>query len=951
MKRTIVLLFLAALLPPYSSADPAVDCRPDGASLRNAAISCEFSLRDGRWRLSRLARADGSALLQLDADPIGLTVYQGPTLSAESFRAEQPPRPDGPAACVVRLTCADPPLTADLRYWLVGDQPYLRKTITLSGGAVIDSLSLLSVRTDLPLRGGGRGLPVFLGDDWWFGVEYPGFLGELTSNGFVLTHFPGRSADGTWSSKTMVLGVAPPGLPLPLAFDDYLQTIKRPARSFLQYNTWYDVRDAEMTLEHFERTASAFEQHLLQPYGLHMDSYQPDDGWQNPQSVWGVRADIYPNGFGPLARLLEAHGSRMGLWLSLLGVKLDIAWAREQGYEVSSTGASYCIAGPRSFAATRDALQRLIREGNIIYFKHDFNALNCAADGHGHLPTQRHGFEANLDAELKLLAFERELQPDIFLNVTSNVWLSPWWLQHADTIWMGASDFGFDRSFPQLSPREWEMSYRDVYFHRVYLQQHNPTPLSALMTHGIIHGKRNRLGGPHERLREWADYVALYYGRGVLLKELYLSPELLDAERWRALGTTTRWAVENWRTLQHTRMFGGDPRQGQPYGYAHWQGDHGIIALRNPGYCAQALSIPVDLTVGYRGPAATSFAAREIYPAHHALPAAFVAGAPNELTLPPCSVTLLELRPAPTWPSAAPTPPAAPELQTSAHVVADAEGRPTLELSLPAIPQPHTRLDLYLILRGTALRQPIASATINDQPATPRLAAGDGWLIYCYDLTAQRAAPTTLRVALARPGEQPFADLHPHAEAWLIGEVGQRADADPFASEPLPWAIGQGCALWSRQLLPDTTLVFPNRPTITAADLPAITAAKLRFEVFDVNPEPRYQGKQVLLNGRSLGEVPANRGDRAAWMEVVLDLPAEHLATLSLNNTLSFTNAGGDCYKVRGMALAVRRADGIWVTGDYSDRVLCSVRNWLYAEGEFFVGDVSPQVNLTLPTP
>jgi len=153
------------------------------------------------------------------------------------------------------------------------------------------------------------------------------------------------------------------------------------------------------------------------------------------------------------------------------------------------------------------------------------------------------------------------------------------------------------------------------------------------------------------------------------------------------------------------------------------------------------------------------------------------------------------------------------------------------------------------------------------------------------------------------------------------------------------------------QLLPETELPRPDRPTIAVADLAGITAAKLRFEVFDVNPEAKYQGKQVLLNGQSLGEVPANRGNRAAWQEQILDVPAEQLGGLSLANTLAFTNAGGDCYKVRGMALAVQRADGLWVTTDFADRVLCSVSGWLYAEGEFFAADRSAEVELSLPGP
>ncbi len=965
------------------TATPRAQYHEHSALLANNAVRCEFSWADGSWRMTRLSRADGSAELKLDADPIGIVIYEGEELSADDFRVEAVPAGPGRERGVItaKLVCEEPPVTAVLRYWLTGDDPYLRKAIIFPEatvaqapspardaerptgeadgrtnghqGATIDELRLFEARTDLPLRGGGKGLPVFVGDAWWFGVEYPAFFAEVGEGSFRLKHYPGRTLGKPWQSKTFVCGVAPAGLSLELAFDDYVQSIKRPSRSFLQYNSWYDVRNEEMTLETFRRKVEAFEEHLLEPYGLKMDSYQPDDGWQDPQSVWRPRKDIYPEGFRPLAELFEAHGSRMGLWMPLFGVKLDIDWAREQGYEVSNRGASYCIAGPKSFEAMREATRRNIEECNLVCYKHDFNALHCSAEGHGHLPTDRHGYEANMDAEIRLLAYERELQPDIFLNCTSSVWLSPWWLQHADTIWMCASDFGFDKTFPQLSRREWAMSYRDAHFYGVYMQQHNPTPLSALMTHGIIKGNRNRLGGKDETLREWADYVALYYGRGVLLKELYVSPELLDEDQWRVLGTSTRWAVDNWRTLQYTKMLGGDPKRGEPYGYAHWNGTHGIIALRNPNYRAMTMRVPIDQSTGYRADHQGKFAVREIYPAHRPAPLKLAAAGRNEVTLPPTSVTLLELRPEPAWPTGEATvadmPAALKGLADCAKLGANAEGSPKLTISLPPLHAPHERSDLYVILRGTSIRNPLVAATINGEDAQARLAAGDGWVIYSYDLRPHLEEEVQYEARFAGRGDRPFAGPDMRAEAWLIGEAGERAEADPFPDERLPWAIAQGSRPYSVQLLPPADVPRQEGPSITADQLANLKAAKLRLEVFDVNPQQQYQPKHILMNGTAVAEVPANRGRLATWQEKVIDLKPEQLALVQMQNTVVLTNAGGDCYKFRGLALAVQRADGVWVETGFSERVISSVGGWLYTEGELFEGNKSPEVKLVFP--
>jgi len=434
---------------------------------------------------------------------------------------------------------------------------------------------------------------------------------------------------------------------------------------------------------------------------------------------------------------------------------------------------------------------------------------------------------------------------------------------------------------------------------------------------------------------------------------MYVSPELMNEEQWRVLGTATRWATENWRDLEPTRMIGGDPRQGQPYGFAHWLGEHGIIALRNPHYQAQTMRLALDQTEGCRAEPGAGFAAREIYPAHRPLPDELTAGGRNEVTLAPCSVTVIELRPQANWPTSAPTaavvPPELSGLVAPASLTGDHRGEHIVAVSLPAVDVPHQRLDLYLIIRGPGANHVPVSARINGAEAQPRPAEGPGWLIRSWDLRPLLGQPIDCTARLGGLGDRPFMNPSVEVEAWLVGEAGERSESDPFAGEHLPWAIAQGCTAYSTPLLPAAAVARTDLPTITADDLAGIRAAKLRLEVFGANPQPQYAGKQILINGAAVAELPANTGTLDAWQEKIIDLPAEHLGLLRLDNTLMLTNVGGDSYKARGLALAVQRADGIWVTTDFSDRVLCSAQGWLHAEGELFEGDRSAEVELTLP--
>ncbi|HOX29333.1 MAG TPA: hypothetical protein PLQ76_09295, partial [bacterium] len=116
-------------------------------------------------------------------------------------------------------------------------------------------------------------------------------------------------------------------------------------------------------------------------------------------------------------------------------------------------------------------------------------------------------------------------------------------------------------------------------------------PVHALMTHGIIDGTYNRLGGEDEDTLEWSDGAMFYLGRGVMMCELYLTPSLVTPERWALLGAMLRWAGTRDAAFVHGVLEGGDPSKGEAYWYHHDDGSSEIIALRNPSFTKQLARI------------------------------------------------------------------------------------------------------------------------------------------------------------------------------------------------------------------------------------------------------------------------------------------------------------------------------------------------------------------------
>lgn len=67
-------------------------------------------------------------------------------------------------------------------------------------------------------------------------------------------------------------------------------------------------------------------------------------------------------------------------------------------------------------------------------------------------------FAADFAAMIHLLKEIREKNKDVWINLSTGTWPSPFWLQHADCIWRRGHDHYFAGEGP---PRERWMTYRD----------------------------------------------------------------------------------------------------------------------------------------------------------------------------------------------------------------------------------------------------------------------------------------------------------------------------------------------------------------------------------------------------------------------------------------------------------------------------------------------------------
>ncbi len=750
-----------------------------------------------------------------------------------------------------------------------------------------------------------------------------------------LAHFPSRTIDAVAAkygddankfcveSKFAIAGIGKKNDTPELAFLDYLQTIRRPVRSFIHYNNWYDGTGKNLKPENFvDKIAHEF-MVQMKPYGVKVDAFVPDNGWQNRSSIWQPNPRQFPEGmksFTDLGAALKKEGTSLGLWFALNGYELNTDWGLKNGYfeaqrnpHFSRFNRYYALGDPHYNADLRKQLSALIKEGQLNYIKHDFNDMCDSGPHNGTLPTDRHGHEKAVDETLSILKMERDLNPEIFQNVTNWAWFSPWWLQHCNTIWMLSDDTGANRKWPAISDWQMATTYRDAHLFKAWGDPATRplVPISHLMTHGIVNATGAADGSMSDSLQEWSDYVTMYYARGVQLKEWYITPSKMDEAHWKILGERSKWAQENSATLANAVYIGGTPEKGEAYGYVAWNGDKGIVTVRNPDIKEQTITVPFDKTVWYRGENGRDFLGHLTYPLGDSYypKDLFKSGEAFTLKIPGWTTMTLELRlgTGPMRIDEEPIPAATFKVEKTNEVV-------SIDVQTASkFPPP----DLVLFNRGGDF----PTVKRNDVEIIPtRVNHGPGWKVALYALKPD----SRFNLKFSQSGI--FGSSGNVTSAWLNLHWSPLFD------------MGHGESFLNRQtleILPPTEFKSAsNTRPVPPAQLQSITAAKLYMDLFG-SDAGQFANKKLLLNGDPILTLPANKhGDN--WEEFTLDLPAEALKKIALENKLRITNPSGDKFKFRNLTLAVKLPDGTWSATPPNTQIHCHDNDWAHFEGTPF---------------
>jgi len=348
---------------------PGVQAQPESHVIANDVVQLTVTVDKDRLisdRLETLTSWSGKydnehgSAIGSDADfgmEVMITDWQAPgrvnngdnpvllTKSDFDFKAAVPRvLPGGVKELALRFTSNSTSIDLELTYRLDPGDFYARRKIALSDTAFGHHFLqwLWTTRGEVSgvrsvIKNGGFGQPVALltgNGGAFFGLEYPTAdnhiddprLGRAALRcgqemGMKIT---GDPAGGEW----VVIGVTPDRY-VKKWFMNYVDRIRvAPLKPYTLYNSWYDLRSPEyprvprehwMSEESSMKMAGLLRENMIQKYGIDLDAFVLDDGWDVYESDWVLRKREWPRGLNPLAEELKKTNTALGIWVGPTG--------------------------------------------------------------------------------------------------------------------------------------------------------------------------------------------------------------------------------------------------------------------------------------------------------------------------------------------------------------------------------------------------------------------------------------------------------------------------------------------------------------------------------------------------------------------------------------------------------------------------------------------------------
>jgi hypothetical protein len=492
--------------------------------------------------------------------------------------------------------------------------------------------------------------PVFF-KGFFAGIEFPTASTRIADGHAVIGHRPGiRLQPGQeYETRKAIFGAALQGRER-RDFQNYI-IANSPGgiQRFFVWEPWISI-PIVFTEQHNLDYINRIYERFWKPYGVAADTCIMTAGWSDPKDLYKVDQARFPQGLGKVRAAVESIGSKLGTWVSpssCYGFAVDPATRMAQGYEYNRETSWACMAGKRYQAKFKERITDLFAQNEMVYAYFDGFMQQCPETDHGHEPGPLSA-EAIASGLIDVIAAIRKVNPKAWLEATcfgGNA--GPWWLFHFNTV---LGNYGEDYCWgrvPCPNNQESGITCRD--YNNLQGLVHGLLPAALQEVFGGF------LNHTHELV---VNDMVMGAMRGNMLYMIGTDPKVLSDYALAAFARIIEWSRANTAFFANTQALlqpawdNGNcpvfsksvPAVREPYGYAHWQGDRGIVALRNPWIIPQQYSLRLDEETDLPTDAA-NLSAVSLYPENRIYATGLKYGDTLTISLAPYETVVLALEP------------------------------------------------------------------------------------------------------------------------------------------------------------------------------------------------------------------------------------------------------------------------------------------------------------------
>lgn len=611
MKRILAFVIMTLLIMqspltaqiPYPDTDPGIAqikvVSADRFILENQVLSMNFFQDEEKLQITGFEDKKSGNKIQTKPLPLfEFMLKDSSLLTSDDFRLVNPPVSEDIAGNMNAITFADrlpgKKYVADLEnnnagltvHWeadLRDGSNYIRQIFRFKADDPNKILKVTLVKLPVPearKEGTVDGSPIVY-KNMFFALEYP--LSQVEHDKSCISSFLPRLIN----DLSTVWGVTPANQ-LRRGFLYYVERERaHPYHQVLHYNSWYDISwdDRKFTESECLDRIKMFGDSLITKRHVPMKGFLFDDGWDDNKTLWKFHPG-FPEGFSKLREAAGSYDSQLGVWLSPFGgygnaKNSRIEYGNRQNPPFETNERGFSLSGPVYYNRFKEVTTDFIKRYDISMFK--FDGLG-AGSGAGIV------YQKDVEAFLRLIRELLDLKSGLYISVTTGTWPSVYWLKYGDNIWRGGDDTNMAG---EGSKRQQWITYRDAETYKNVVERGPLFPLNSLMLCGICIADNGYPGSFEMNDKDISDEIWSFFATGTNLQELYINPHKLNTAGWNCLAEASTWAKENESVMADVHWAGGDPLQGEVYGFAAWSKEKAVLSLRNPSAVEKTFEVNV----------------------------------------------------------------------------------------------------------------------------------------------------------------------------------------------------------------------------------------------------------------------------------------------------------------------------------------------------------------------